>query len=452
MIEGVRALWGHRHERVSLGSLVALRVFIGVLVSFSAARFLAYGWVDQFFGQPTFFFHFWGFDWVNPLSLGGMTAVFWALVVVGLTMASGLFYRASAATALVLWSYVELIDVTNYLNHYVLMSLLLCSLLWMPAHHRWSLDRALGLLRTPDQGVARWMVWVLRFQVASVYFWAGMAKATPDWLIHAQPLNIWLTARSELPLLGSLFEFWWVALAMSWAGFLFDSTIWMFLLWRRTRALAFLVVVGFHVTTGLLFNIGLFPWIMILAVTVMFAPSWPEGILRRSQPSDHDEAKEASGLKAWVVGLLFVYLLVQVLMPMRHWVYPGHVLWNEQGMRWSWRVMVREKNGAVTYRVRWQGRARDLEVPVTRYLTDHQAREMSGQPDMILQLGQHIGRVMVQEVGMPVQVYVDALVSLNGRAPAALVDPAVDLMQIRDGVSQASWITPMPSDDPIRLR
>jgi hypothetical protein len=271
-------------------------------------------------------------------------------------------------------------------------------------------------------------------------------------LIHAQPLNIWLTARSELPILGGLFEFWWVALAMSWSGFLFDSTIWMFLLWRRTRIFAFLVVVCFHVTTGLLFNIGLFPWIMILAVTIMFTPSWPECMLRRGTSPSHHKTEETSALKAWAVVCLSVYLLVQVLMPMRHWVYPGHVLWNEQGMRWSWRVMVREKNGAVTYRVRWQGRARDLEVPVTRYLTDHQAREMSGQPDMILPLGQHIGHMMAQEVGMPVQVYVDALVSLNGRAPAALIDPTVDLMQIQDGVSQASWITTMPSDNPIRLR
>ena len=453
MIERARALWATRHQRVSLGSLVALRVFVGGLVSFSAARFLAYDWVRQFFAEPTFFFRFWGFEWISPLSHAGMTGVFVALVVLGLTMALGLFYRVSVAGALVLWSYVELIDVTNYLNHYVLMSLLLCSLLWMPAHHKWSLDRALGVLRAPREGVARWMLWVLRFQVASVYFWAGMAKATPDWLLHAQPLNIWLSARSELPVVGPLFEFWWVALGMSWAGFVFDSTIWAFLLWRRTRAWAFALVVGFHVSTGLLFNIGLFPWIMILAVTVMFDPAWPERLLRHSSRSGHAPKQQARGhLRVSARLLLGLCLLVQLVMPMRHMLYPGHVLWNEQGMRWSWRVMVREKNGAVTYRVRWDGRARDLEVPATRYLTDHQAREMSGQPDMILQLGQHIGRRMAQDVGRPVQVYADALVSLNGRAPQALVDPTVDLMQVRDGVGQAAWITPMPSSAPIRLR
>ena len=59
-----------------------------------------------------------------------------------------------------------------------------------------------------------------------------------DWLLHAQPLNIWLSARTGLPLLGAIFDERWAAYAFSWAGFLFDTTIVAFLLWgarARTR-------------------------------------------------------------------------------------------------------------------------------------------------------------------------------------------------------------------------
>ena len=69
----------------------------------------------------------------------------------------------------------------------------------------------------------------------------------------------------------------------------------------------------------------------------------------------------------------------------------GDVLWHEQGMRFSWRVMLREKNGSVTYRVRVPGEARERLISPTRYLTPYQEREMSGRPDMILQLAHHIG-------------------------------------------------------------
>ena len=45
-------------------------------------------------------------------------------------------------------------------------------------------------------------------------------------------------------------------------------------------------------------------------------------------------------------------MLVQLLLPLRAHLYGGNVLWHEQGMRFSWRVMVREKNGSVTFIVR----------------------------------------------------------------------------------------------------
>ncbi len=46
----------------------------------------------------------------------------------------------------------------------------------------------------------------------------------------------------------------------------------------------------------------------------------------------------------------------------------------------------------------------------------------------------------------------DALVSLNGRRAAPLIDPAVDLAQLDDGLAPAQWISPAPDGPPIRLR
>ena len=76
---------------------------------------------------------------------------------------------------------------------------------------------------------------------------------------------------------------------------------------------------------------------------------------------------------------------------------------------------------------------------------------MSSQPDLILQLAHHIGEEYRQKGHDDVEVRVDAVASLNGRAPKAMIDPDVDLMKIDDGVARAEWILPGPTGAPPRL-
>ena len=114
--------------------------------------------------------------------------------------------------------------------------------------------------------------------------------------------------------------------------------------------------------------------------------------------------------------------------------------------------MVREKNGSVTFHVRPRGGGPTIEVPPERYLTRVQAREMAGQPDLIWQLAQHMAGDFAARGRGPVEVRVSALVSLNGRRSAPLIDPEVDLTRVSDGLGKASWILPAPNTSPPRLR
>lgn len=77
---------------------------------------------------------------------------------------------------------------------------------------------------------------------------------------------------------------------------------------------------------------------------------------------------------------------------------------------------------------------------------------MSGQPDLILQLAHHIARDFQAQGHQSVEVRVDALVSLNGRPARRLIDPDVDLAQVRDGVARAHWILPQPQEPPLRFQ
>ncbi|WP_342374988.1 HTTM domain-containing protein [Myxococcus stipitatus] len=465
MTEPVRAsrlerLWSLLLAPRDIAALVAFRMALGLLITVSSIRFLAYGWVDVLFTRPRFHFTYWGFDWVPALPAPWMHAVFAALGVLGVCLTAGLFYRVTTVLLFVAFSYVQLVDVSNYLNHYYLVSLLLGLLIFVPAHRAFSLDA----WRKPalrSETLPAWCTLLLRFQVTVVYVFAGLAKLTTDWLLHAQPLNIWLAARTSMPFVGPLLEERWVAYAAAWSGFLFDTTIAAFLLSRRLRPFAYVVVVGFHAATSVLFPIGMFPFIMVTAALVFFDSSWPRRIaarLRGGARAEHVEpppapAMHVPGWKAQAaLGVALAYALLQVAMPLRTHLYGGNVLWHEQGMRFSWRVMAREKNGSVTFIVIQSATGREWHVSPGEYLTRLQEREMSVQPDLILQLARHIARDFDARGLGPVQVRADARVSLNGRAAQLLVDPDVDLAREVDGLGAKRWILPAPDSPPIRLR
>ncbi len=261
-------------RRVDNASLAAFRILFGALLFFSTARFLLKGWVYDFYIKPTAFFPFLGFSWVQPWPPWGMYLHFMILALLALVVACGLYYRVAIVLFFLGFTYVELIDKTNYLNHYYFISLISFLMIFLPLHRRFSLD----VWRKPTRLLLRthpWPLWVLRAQVGMVYFFAGLAKLNPDWLLHGQPLKIWLASRSDFPGLCFLFFFAATDLVMSWVGMLFDLTVPFLLLWRRTRGAAYIFLVVFHLLTYRLFNIGVFPWVMIFSALIFFPPDWP---------------------------------------------------------------------------------------------------------------------------------------------------------------------------------
>jgi vitamin K-dependent gamma-carboxylase len=457
--------------------LAAFRVLFGIAMCVSMLRFIGYGWIDPLFVTPSFHFKYWGFSWIPDPTRWQAHALFTALAVLAACVSLGLAFRVTCFAFAIGFGYLQLIDVTTYLNHYYLATLLAFLLALSPAHRILSLDALIlrrwrGTLNGEAVStVANAWHLLFRFQVAVVYTFAGLAKATGDWLIYAQPLRIWLGSHDDLPVLGPFFQLAIAAPVMSWAGFLFDSTISIWMLLPLTRPYAYVVIVVFHFITRVLFPIGMFPVIMVVGALVFFSPSWPrvaaatvvqklrlraagilarfaEGskpIVQRTVSSSENRWTFARKVTSCVAG---VYALFSLVMPLRWLAYQGNVHWHEQGMRWSWRVMVREKNGSVTFIVRDPRSNREWQVAPRRYLTRLQEREMSAQPDLILQLAHHIRDEYQARLGNEVEVRVDAIASLNGRRAAPLINPNVNLSTTEDGIGRATWITPSPSTHP----
>lgn len=433
---------------VNILPLVVFRVGFGLMMFVSTVRFVANGWVSAFYIEPVFHFTYIGFDWVKPLPAAGMYAVFAALAVLSLCIALGLCYHASMAAFFVLFTYVELLDKAFYLNHYYFISLLSFLLIFLPLHRKWSVDARLRpALRTDT--VPGWTVDAIRLQLGLVYFFAGVAKLNSDWLLRAMPLSIWLPAKAGLPIIGALFDYDWFAYVMSWAGAAYDLTIPFLLLWRRTRPFAYLAVLGFHVITGMLFNIGMFPWIMIVSSLIFLDERDYRALARRFAPAlklldTHTQAVQSA--RPAVALILVPFFALQILFPLRYLLYPGDVLWTEEGFRFSWRVMLVEKAGAVTFFVSDPASNRRWTVSPGKYLTLQQEKQMSFQPDMIQQFAHFLDAEYRAQGYDDVEVRAEAYVSFNGRASWLLIDPSVDLSAEPVSLLHKDWILPAPHE------
>ena len=211
-------------DKADIAPLIVFRILFGSILLLSCLRFFWNGWIEELYVSPKFHFHYIGFEWIQPLGSFGMYFVFSCLLVLSLFIIIGLFYRISVGLFLIGFIYIELIDKTTYLNHYYFVSLICFLLFFIPTNQEFSFDKKLNI-SSRNKPIQNWMRWILLFQIGVVYFYAGIAKLNTDWLIHAQPLSIWLPARDNTPILGSLLTQDWVAYAFSWFGAIFDILI-----------------------------------------------------------------------------------------------------------------------------------------------------------------------------------------------------------------------------------
>lgn len=418
-------------------------------------RHLNGGWIDRHLVEPPFHFTYYGFDWVKVWPGSGIYVHFYALGLLSLCIAVGFCYRLAVALFWLGFTYVFLLEQALYLNHYYLICLVSFLLIFVPAHRNLSLDAWLRPSLHAET-VAAWPLWVLRTQMGLVYFYAGVAKINRDWL-EGWPLRMWLPERNDLALIGPLLEQGWVAMAFSHIGLWVDLLAAPMLLWRRTRLCMFLLLVSFHLLNLQLFNIGVFPWFSVAITLLFFPPDWPRRVFnwpRRAPIAAMEPASSGfchSLMSRSAVVLFVVYFLVQVLLPLRHFLYLGNVSWTEEGHRFSWHMKLRDKDAFATFAVINSEDEKSIwKVDPFDELTDRQQRKMASRPYMVQQYAHHLADRAEAELGWKrVQVRADVQASLNGRPEQPLVDPTVDLAaEPRTFFHPKRWIVPLQAADP----
>lgn len=434
------------NEPVDAASLAFFRIVFGGIMLFSQLRFLWKDWVYLLYIKPKFFFKYYGFHWL-PILPGNWMYIPWIAMILCLVLIIiGKYYRAAITLFFLLFSYTELLDITNYLNHYYLITILSFIMIFLPMNAAFSLDSRGWKQPVP---VPRWTLSVLRLQVGLVYFFAGVSKIKYDWLISAEPMKTWLGLCRNIPVLGTWLAMPITAYVFSWAGMLFDLTAVFLLLNKKTRPYEYTLIVVFHLMTFWLFYIGIFPLVMMGVALVFFSPEFHRLILNKYLPWLNKKTGEYhtsnqlvfNNKKSYLI-LFGLYFFVQLIMPLRYLFYKGDVLWTEQGYRYAWNVMLMEKDGYVEFYVQDKLTGeRFIEYP-KKYLTPLQEKMMSTQPDMILQYASFLACKYQIKLKHQVAVYADTYVSLNKRPGQIYIDPKADLSREQDGFAEKKWILP----------
>ena len=441
-------------KETSIAPLVVFRIIFGAMMLLGTIRFIAKGWVNDLYIQPQTFFGYLGFEWVKPLPGNWMYVPFLLIILSAIGVVLGYLYKYSASLLFLSFSYIELLDKSNYLNHYYFLSLMTFLLVFVPANRSFSLDVRLKKV-TEQKTVPQWTVDIFKFQLAIVYVFAGIAKLESDWLLDAQPLKIWLQAHREMPIFGSLLKEEWIAYLFSWFGCFYDLFIVFFLLFRKTRSVAYFFVIAFHFITWYLLPIGIFPWVMIVSTLIFFSPEFHENILSKFnwKNSVIDEVKPFNSNKIKLL-LISIYVLFQIFVPFRYLLYPGNLFWYEEGFRFSWRVMLMHKEGTATFYVKDELSKREIQIRNSDFLSKTQEDQMSTQPDMILQYAQFLkekfndSTFIINNKPYKVinpSVHATIFVSVNGRPSQLFIDKKHDLTKIPYNLAHRNWIEPFVS-------
>jgi|TARA_B110000211_G_scaffold133119_1_gene152682 hypothetical protein len=437
-------------KNYSASPLIIFRIGFGFMMVYSIIRFWSKDWINTLYLQPKFHFTYYGFEWVKPL--GNLTyLLFFICGLSALFVALGFKYRVAIITFFLSFTYIELMDKTTYLNHYYFISILSFLLIFLPANSSFSIDSYLK--KKSYRLVPKWSIDAIKLLVSIVYVYAGLTKINSDWLFKAMPLKIWLPSKYDLPFIGeTLMQQNWFHYAMSWSGMIYDLTIPFLLLYKKTRWFAFGLVVFFHVFTGILFPIGMFPYVMIVSALIFFEAGFHHKIIlflkrilnyffKLKQKIVVKEIYNFKHQKITII-VLSLFFIVQLFLPFRYALYPNELFWTEEGYRFSWRVMLMEKMGYANFKITNSKTGNFFYVDNQDFLTPLQEKQMSFQPDFILEYAHFLGDHFKSKGHKNIQVFVESYVALNGRLSQPFINKNIDLYQQKETFNPKEWILP----------
>lgn len=389
------------------------RIGFGLAVAVEALRYAAYGWIDQVFITPNYLFPF-PLAPVPRLPGVGVYVVFGVMGAAALGVSAGVAFRFCATIMAAALAYVFLLDASYSLdlNHLYLMVLFAGLLTCMPT----------------GPTVPLWTVLVLRAQILVVYFFAAMAKLDPTWLA-GHPAEKVVAGGVAAPVVAWFFGTRLADPVLIYGGILVDFALVALLLVRRTRKIGIVVAATFHAFNALIFPIGVFPFVAMLATMMFLDPATAAA----------PDVDQRGSVAPWLVA---AYVVVQVLLPLRPWLYPGPPGWSEEGNFFAWRMMTLDKRGQVEISVLDPVHQATATWTLERDLTPLQIASVTTRPLLLAQYARHVADEVEAHEGVRPEVRVRLVMALGDSVEQDAIDSGRDLAAEPFSLRHADWLLP----------
>ena len=416
--------------------LIYFRFITGILMSQELINKIIIGKFEAYSPSKVHFTYTF-FDWIRPWTHERMVLHYGITILAGYAMALGWKYRFSSIVLFLGWTSLFLMDQTDFINHTYLYSLVSFWMIFLP-------------LKNDHQKTApAWTLYLILFHMSLAYFFGGIAKINYDWL-QGTPMDIFLLQRKNYPL-GFIYSQSWAPIFFSYGGILFDLLIVPLMLIPQTRKFGLFISIIFHFSNVLMFGLATFPWFSLLLTTMFFDPSWPRKIpFFKNYLGETPQKEEAHEFSPVLAGLISLYVLIQLALPFRHFLYPGNASWTEEGHMFAWRMMLRHKQGRVQFYVKTNQKL--FMVDKQKFINPRKLNDLMGNPDMILQFAHFLRDYYKKELGLDVEVYASSFVSLNGRKHQQLIKPGTNLALKERRLGHYKWIMPLKTERPAFLR
>ena len=321
----------------------------------------------------------------------------------------------------------------------------------------------------PDHEIAAWNQYILVFLISLPYFFGGIAKLSFNWLATDLPAII--VAESQGNFLYSIFSEKTIALFFTYGGLIFDLCIVFLLLMKKTRWVAVVMVLFFNYTNHtILFNdIGLFPMLMMFSTILFFDSEQVKKFLRffsTKQRTDEISKGKAKGaqelssteadspkwnLKRKLVGIsLGLFVLFQMVFPLRHLFITDNPEWSADGFYFSWHMKLQSIEVTnLTMELTDKSNGAKGPIDVKSFLSKNQMIHLAEDPGNFIQLAHYLSKRIEKETGIKdPKITANVELQFNGLPKQLMFDPELDLTKIeKNGKGNDSWIYPLGSKE-----
>ena len=337
---------------VDIASLVFFRIVYGLIMILTFVLFLDQfdikaNWID-----PRFHFHYIGFEWVDPLPGPFMYLFFVLLVLLAFFICIGFHYILSCSLLFLGLTYFLLINQIVWDTYFYLAWWISLILIFVPAHKKFSCD-AWKNPHCSSETTPAWAVWILRFQIAMPYLFGGVTKLNEDWLRGFVTKGLF-ASKTHLPFIGQFCQEPWFIYGTAYGGLLLDLVLVPMVIFRPFRKLGLISLFSFHIFNFFVTDVGFFALLMLVTTLILLPPVLAPGCILQIQGKSRFRIsivkhrtglpdKNLKKLQKSTISLLGIYVVLQLLIPLRHHLIEGNVHWTEEGIVFSWGDAIQHK-------------------------------------------------------------------------------------------------------------